>query len=97
VTEASPPVAELLDRAALPSEPRCWRYGLGSPMLTTAAGLQDRPLRERARYRALLDRGCGKAPAFAYMEAGDPLELSDVAREIQEIADELQARREAKT
>src|SRR6266508_740496 len=39
---------ELLDRAALLSEPRFWRYGIGSTMLTTAAGLQDRPLRERS-------------------------------------------------
>jgi hypothetical protein len=30
------------------------------------------------------------------MEAADPLELGDIAREIQGIADELAARREAK-
>jgi hypothetical protein len=56
-------------------------------------------VRERDRiaaYRELLDRGWGKAPAFAAMEAEDPLELSDIAREIQGIADELAARREAK-
>ena len=49
-----------------------------------------------AAWRELLDRGYGKAPAFAVMEADDPLELSDIAREIQGIADELAARREAK-
>ena len=49
-----------------------------------------------AACRELLDRGWGKAPAFAVMEAGDPLEMSDIAREIQGIADELAARREAK-
>lgn len=49
-----------------------------------------------AAYRELLDHGWGKAPAFASMEAADPLELSEIAREIQGIADELQARREAK-
>jgi hypothetical protein len=38
VTEASPPVAELRDRAALLSEPRLWRYSIGSQMPTTAAG-----------------------------------------------------------
>ena len=49
-----------------------------------------------AAVRELLDRGWGKAPAFAAMEADDPLELGPIAREIQEIADELSARREAK-
>ena len=49
-----------------------------------------------AATRELLDRGWGKAPAFAAMEAGDPLELGEIAREIQGIADELAARREAK-
>ena len=48
-----------------------------------------------AATRELLDRGWGKAPAFAAMEADDPLELSEIAREIQQIADELAARREA--
>ncbi len=38
MTEASPPVAELRDRAALLGEPRFWRYGIGSRMLMTAAG-----------------------------------------------------------
>jgi hypothetical protein len=49
-----------------------------------------------AAYRELLDRGWGKAPAFAAMDASDPLELDDIAREIQQIADELRARREAR-
>ena len=49
-----------------------------------------------AAYRELLDRGWGKAPAFASMETDDPLELCEIAREIQGIADELAARREAK-
>jgi hypothetical protein len=30
------------------------------------------------------------------MDASDPLELDDIAREIQQIADELRARREAR-
>jgi hypothetical protein len=75
----------------------------GSP-LRLAQGLleiaENPKARDRDRvaaYRELLDRGWGKAPAFASMEADDPLELSDIAREIQEIADELRARREAKT
>jgi len=37
----------------------------------------------------LLDRAHGKAPAFAVVEAEDPLELNEIAREIQAIADEL--------
>jgi hypothetical protein len=49
-----------------------------------------------AAIREVLDRGWGKAPAFAAMESDDPLELSEIAREIQEITDELSARREAK-
>jgi len=49
-----------------------------------------------AAYRELLDRGWGKAPAFASIEAGDPLELDEISREIQGIADELRARREAR-
>ena len=50
-----------------------------------------------AACRELLDRGWGKAPAFAAMEADDPLELSEIAREVQQIADELAARRQAQT
>ena len=46
-----------------------------------------------AAIRELLDRGWGKAPAFTSMEAGDPLELGPIAREIQQIADELEASR----
>jgi Family of unknown function (DUF5681) len=48
-----------------------------------------------AAVRELLDRGWGKAPAFAAMEGEDPLELGLIAEEIQGIADELRARREA--
>ena len=43
-----------------------------------------------AASRELFDRGWGKAPAFAAMETADPLELGEIAREIQGIADELQ-------
>ena len=50
-----------------------------------------------AACRELLDRGWGKAPAFAAMEADDPLELAEIAREVQQIADELAARRQAQT
>lgn len=46
-----------------------------------------------AAWRELADRGYGKAPAFAAIEGGDPLELSAIAAEIQSIADELAARR----
>ena len=52
-----------------------------------------------AATRELLDRGWGKAPAYASVQMDDPLELSDIAREIQTIADELgsQARSQALT
>lgn len=49
-----------------------------------------------AAVRELLDRGYGKAPAFAAIEGNDPLELSAIAAEIQSIADELAARRDAR-
>jgi hypothetical protein len=49
-----------------------------------------------AACRELLDRGWGKAPAFASIEAGDPLELDAISREVQQIADELRARRDAR-
>jgi hypothetical protein len=49
-----------------------------------------------AAVRELLDRGYGKAPAFAAIEGNDPLELSAIAAEIQSIADELAARRETR-
>ena len=39
-----------------------------------------------AACREFFDRGWGKAPAFAAIETEDPLELSDIAREIQGIA-----------
>ena len=47
-----------------------------------------------AAWRELLDRGYGKAPAFAAIEGSDPLELDAIAAEIQGIADELRARRD---
>jgi hypothetical protein len=50
--------------------------------------------RDRDRIAAssvLLDRGWGKAPAFAAIEGADPLEQDEIAREIRAIADELRA------
>ena len=74
----------------------------GSPLLL-AQGLlaiaQDPKARDRDRiaaYRELLDRGWGKAPAFASIEGGDPLEEDEISREIRSIADELSARRKAR-
>jgi hypothetical protein len=71
----------------------------GSP-LRLAQGLleiaEDPKARDRDRiaaYSELLDRGWGKAPAFASIEGEDPLGMDDVAGEIQAIADELRARR----
>jgi hypothetical protein len=49
-----------------------------------------------AASRELLDRGWGKAPAFSNIEGADPLETDEVAHEIQRIADDLRAKREAK-
>ena len=47
-------------------------------------------------WRELADRGYGKAPAFAAIESADPLELDAIAAEVQAIADELRARRDAR-
>lgn len=49
-----------------------------------------------AAARALIEHGWGKAPAFAAIEGGDPLEQSDLDRAIGAIADELAGRRNAK-
>ena len=73
---------------------------MGSPEeaargLLEIAHTAKRPADRIAAWRELLGRGWGKAPAFASIEAEDPLELSDIAREVQKIADELHARREA--
>jgi hypothetical protein len=46
-----------------------------------------------AAAREILDRGWGKAPAYAPIEGGDPLEASELDRAIRDIADQLVARR----
>ena len=56
----------------------------------TATSARDRI----AAWNALTDRGWGKAPAFAAVEGMDPLELDEVASEIQRIADDLRRKRE---
>jgi hypothetical protein len=44
-----------------------------------------------AAARELLDRGWGKAPAFASIEGGDPLEYDEVSEAIQGLIAELRA------
>lgn len=44
----------------------------------------------------VLERGWGKAPAFAPIEGENPLELDDISREVAGALDELAARREAR-
>jgi hypothetical protein len=61
-------------------------------------GLNGKPVREADRIRAfelLLAYGWGKPAAFMPIEGADPLEQDEVAEAIQEIADELSARRSA--
>ena len=71
----------------------------GSPLLLARLLLEiatDAKAREADRIaaiRELLDRGWGKAPAFANIEGADPLGQDEVAGAIQAIADELQAQR----
>ena len=68
---------------------------LAQGLLEIAENPKSRDRDRVAAYRELLDRGWGKAPAFAAVEADDPLELDVIAREVQAIADELRARRDA--
>jgi hypothetical protein len=44
----------------------------------------------------VIERGFGKAPAFAPLEGENPLELDDISREVAGALDELAARREAR-
>ena len=64
--------------------------------LSVAQDERAKPSERLAAWREIADRGFGKAPAFAAIEGGDPLELSAIAAEIQGIADELAARRDAR-
>jgi hypothetical protein len=54
-----------------------------------------KPADRIAAAREYLDRGWGKAPAYAPVEGADPLGLSDVDQSIAGLVDELAARREA--
>jgi hypothetical protein len=58
---------------------------------------QNPKARDRDRIAAasvLLDRGWGKAPAYAAIEGADPLEQDEIAEAISELVDELSRRRE---
>jgi hypothetical protein len=58
--------------------------------------LEDPEARNTDRIAAakeIFDRGWGKAPAFAPIEGGDPLEASELDQAIRDIADQLVARR----
>jgi hypothetical protein len=74
----------------------------GSPFLLARLLLEiatDEQAREADRIaaiRELLDRGWGKAPAFANIEGADPLGQDEVAEAIQLIADELREGKAAK-
>jgi hypothetical protein len=60
---------------------------------------RDKNARKADRIHAiqeLMDRGWGKAPAFALIEGADPLELDEVSEAIASLVDELSARREAR-
>ena len=80
---------------------RAFRDAMGSPEeaargLLEIAHTAKRPADRIAAWRELLDRGWGKAPAFAAIEGQDPMELGAIAAEVQAIADELAARRDAR-
>jgi hypothetical protein len=65
-------------------------------LVDVAQDSRAKPSERIAAVRELADRGWGKAPAFAAIEGADPLELSAIAQEVQSIADELAARRDAR-
>ena len=71
----------------------------GSPLLLAQVLLEialDPKARDRDRIAAtseLLDRGWGKAPAYASIEGTDPLEMDEVAAEIRSIAEQLRRER----
>src|SRR3990167_11259977 len=59
---------------------------------------QDPKHKDQLRASELLaDRGWGKAPAFAPIGEGDPLELSNVAVAIDKVVDELAGKRATRT
>ena len=80
---------------------RAFRDVLGGSPAEAAQGLLEiartakRDADRIAAWRELLDRGWGKAPAFASIEGADPLEHDEVAQEIRAIADQLERERHA--
>jgi hypothetical protein len=78
-------------RECLNDDPTPLIYGL----IDIACNEKEKTSDRIAAYRELLDRGYGKAPAFAPIESkdDDPLERSDLDKAILEIVDELAARR----
>lgn len=67
-----------------------------SVLLTVAENPEAKDSDRIAATREYLDRGWGKAPAYAPIEGQDPLELTDFDRHISTLVDELARRREAK-
>ena len=78
---------------------RAFRDALGGSPSEAAQGLLEiartgkRDADRIAAWRELLDRGWGKAPAFANVAGADPLEQDEVAAEIRSIADALERER----
>ena len=81
---------------------RCVRCVGVRPSCLPAFFWRSRPISQAhdadriAAIRELLDRGWGKAPAFASIEGADPLGQDEVAEAIQLIADELREDKAAK-
>ena len=78
---------------------RAFRDALGGSPAEAAQGLLEiarnakRDADRITAWRELLDRGWGKAPAFASIEGADPLEHDEVAAEIRSIAKALEQER----
>jgi hypothetical protein len=72
--------------------PECLVQGLLEIALNPKARDRDRI----AATSLLLDRGWGKAPAFANIEGADPLGQDEIADAISELVDELSRRRDSR-
>ena len=80
---------------------RAFRDVLGGSPAEAAQGLLEiartgkRDADRISAWKELLDRGWGKAPAFASIEGADPLGMGEVEAEIRRIAEELERERPA--
>jgi hypothetical protein len=83
---SSPALAAIRAADQRASPERC-----GKSSVEIAENPKSRDADKIAAAKELLDRGWGKAPAVAAVEGYDPLEMDEIAAEVQAIAAELRA------